>query len=201
MLNHSEILNSEGNVNSNQIEEIREKCAEEIKKLEIFYEDILKQRMEEHEKIFEDIDKIILDKETEIEKIKEENKNYKSKLKQIKNSYKDLENENEDHKKRLEELTIELDDISKSKDEFIQFKKSIEKGELIDISKLDENNMKMTNIAKNYKLMSGDETLNFDIISKLFICLEKENENYKLNLSKCEEMKGSDDSENKTLVS
>ena len=50
-IRNSDLIKLNSEVNSSNVEEIREKCEEEIRKLEIFYESVLKDKMEENEKV------------------------------------------------------------------------------------------------------------------------------------------------------
>ena len=83
-----------------------------------------------------------------------------------------------------------MEEFSKTKEELNQIKKSIESGQLIEIDDIPSNIKEM---AFKSNLISIEEKINFVIIKKLILCLEKENESFSKKL--VDSLK-----DNKTLV-
>ena len=117
-------------ISNSAIEEIKEKCAEEIKKLENFYEEVLQNRIAEHENILQEIDKVLAEKENEIDTITNEKLGFKEKIALLNDMLTDGTKEKEDIQKSLIELTNQLS----------EFKTANEKNENENEKLINENN-------------------------------------------------------------
>ena len=95
------INDSNKNNNSQQSTEFYE---QKIKRLET----LLKSKNEEHESILKDIDKILLEKETLIEKLTKDNKSYQKRNESLTDTIQDLKKEKEDLMTSVSDLTNKL---------------------------------------------------------------------------------------------
>lgn len=80
----------------------------EMKKLETFYEGLLKSKTEEYENLLKDIDKILVEKENSIDKLTNENKALLKKIDLQTDSVNDLKKEKEDLMNSVTDLTNKL---------------------------------------------------------------------------------------------
>jgi len=118
---------SDVSISYSAIEEVKLKCDEEIKKLEDHYEEILKTKINEHEKILGEIDNLMLQKSNEIENLKHQNKLLTEKNYSLNDTVKDLIKTTEENKNLLEKKTNELLQLKKTNENFLKELK-IEKG-------------------------------------------------------------------------
>ena len=81
----------------------------EIKKLDAYYDTTLKAKVKEYQDILLEVDKIMLDKENEIDQLRNENNSLKNKVQTLTETNSELQKQNEDLIKRLSELTYKLE--------------------------------------------------------------------------------------------
>lgn len=93
---------------------LKRKHIADLKKLESFYESVIKKRVEEYEKILIEVDSIIYNKETEIDTLKKDNNKLQFDIEKLKEGEVDLEKEI----KRLEDKvqTIEQSKVNDESD-------------------------------------------------------------------------------------
>ncbi len=137
---------------------------EELKKLEIFYEQMLKNKDQEYEKILVQVDNELAEKESENDEIKNKNIEITNKYNILVDLLKDYESEKEDYQKTIIQLTNKLEENKKASEKFISQLKKLQ------AIKPNEENEFINNLGKN--LYS-----NSDIISQ---ALEKEINNQKI---------------------
>lgn len=126
-----EITNNNNNKNSfNSPESLLSKSSfkpdynEELRKLESFYDQLIKSKDLEQERILHEVDKILLEKETENEELKAKNIEISDKYNILVDLLKDYEGEKEDYQKSIIELTNKLEENKKASEKFIgQLKK------------------------------------------------------------------------------
>jgi len=95
------------------------------KKVEKYYENILKVKEAEFEKILEDLDKVLYEKEVEIDNLKADNEKIQDELSKRIAENKDFNIEKELFVKRIYETTLEMDDINKTSDSLKELNKSL----------------------------------------------------------------------------
>jgi chromosome segregation ATPase len=83
----------------------------EIKKLDEYYDTTLKAKVKEYQDILLEVDKIMLDKENEIDQLRNENNALKNKVQTLNETNSELQKQNEDLIKRLSELTYKLEQV------------------------------------------------------------------------------------------
>ena len=106
--------------NKNLSEEDKKNFEKEMKKLEDFYEEMLKKKTSEYESVLKDVDKIISEKENAINTLTEKNKSINNKLKSQIDMVNDLKIQNEDLMNSVSDLTNKLNfekEIKESKSE------------------------------------------------------------------------------------
>ena len=81
----------------------------EIKKLETFYANTLKRKSEECQKILMEIDKILYEKENEVDRLKSENEALKLKIDNQSESMNEMQKQNEDLIKSVSDLNAKID--------------------------------------------------------------------------------------------
>lgn len=81
----------------------------EIKKLEAFYANTLKRKSEECQKILMEIDKILYEKENEVDRLKSENEALKLKIDNQSESINEMQKQNEDLIKSVSDLNAKID--------------------------------------------------------------------------------------------
>lgn len=81
----------------------------EIKKLEAFYANTLKRKSEECQKILMEIDKILYEKENEVDRLKSENEALKLKIDNQSESMNEMQKQNEDLIKSVSDLNAKID--------------------------------------------------------------------------------------------
>ena len=102
--------------NKNLSEEEKKNFEKEMKKLENFYEEMLKNKTNEYESILKDVDKIISEKENSINLLTKENKNMNVKLKDQIDLVNDLKKQNEDLMNSVSDLSNKLQFEKESKE-------------------------------------------------------------------------------------
>lgn len=116
---------------------------EELKKLENFYEQMLKNKDLEYEKILLQVDHELSEKENENDELKNKNNELTNKYNILVDLLKDYETEKEDYQKSIIELTNKLEENKKASEKFIsQLKKlqSLKPEDKSMLNQLDENN-------------------------------------------------------------
>ena len=88
----------------------------EIKKLEEYYKNLMKNKNEEYENIIKDVDNILLEKENKIEELINKNKEYKKQIEKNKDNMNDLQKEKQDLMNSISDLTNRLNYEKESKE-------------------------------------------------------------------------------------
>lgn len=183
-----ESMKSTFSLSNSAIDEVKERCAEEIKKLETFYEEVLKNRINEYENILQDIDKVLYEKENDLEKLKNENLNYKEKNENLVDIMKDSEREKEDLQKSIVDLTNEIIELKREKeksDKELTVEKyhseklknlfNIEKNAKSTQTENEAINQNILYIADKMKLTSEEnKVVNYDVLEKIIHNLNEE---------------------------
>ena len=135
----------------------REKDYEaEIKKLEIFYQGVVKNKTEEYENVLKDIDKIVYEKEQTIEKLIKDNKTLNSKNKENEEIINDYKKEKDDLMNSIADLTDKLNYEKESKED-----KSVEEHK----KQLDSLNSQIELLEKKIIPLENMNLLNTDSIN------------------------------------
>jgi len=98
----------------------KETFQKEIKKLEAFYNNLINKKTEEYESILKDVDKILLQKESDVDKLTKENITFKEKIKNLSEIINDNKKEKEDLQNSITDLTNKLyyeKEVNQSKNE------------------------------------------------------------------------------------
>ena len=196
------------NNDNSEIRKITENYKNQIKKLEKFYENIMKAKSEEYETILKKVDNILYDKETEIDKLTEEIKEYNITIKKQKEDIDDISKERDDLQKSVFDLTTkvqeqkELLENDKSEKEYkniieqlnntiLSLEKKIETYEEKNIFINNNNNIvkeKINNFIQNKISLYQNDINNY--MKKINnISLKKSQNEIKLKLSKDEAIK------------
>ena len=106
---HTENNNSVNNEKKNKFEK-------EIKKLEEYYNNLIKNKNEEYESLLKDIDNILYEKENKIEGLINKNKEYKKQIQTNRDNINDLQKEKKDLMNTISDLTNKLNFEIESKE-------------------------------------------------------------------------------------
>ena len=105
-----QIKNNSKSISLEEVEKIKKKFEKEMKNLEKYYSDVLKNKEEENEKIMKDIDNVLVKKDNEIQ-------NTSSKLNEYKIKLKNVTDINYDMKKKIEEIQKTCNNMLSEKEE------------------------------------------------------------------------------------
>ena len=102
--------------NNNNSNNKENKFEIEIKKLEEYYKNLIKNKNEEYENILKDIDNILLEKENKVEELINKNKEYKKEIDKYKDHINDMQKEKQDLMNTITDLTNKLNYEKESKE-------------------------------------------------------------------------------------
>ena len=137
-------------------EKEKEKMKADIKKLETFYQGVVKNKTEEYENVLKDIDKIVFEKEQTIEKLIKDNKALNNKNKTNEEIINDYKKEKEDLMNSITDLTNKLNYEQESKEN-----KSVEEHK----KQLDSLNAQIELLEKKIIPLENMNSLNSDSIN------------------------------------
>jgi hypothetical protein len=137
-------------------EKEKEKLKADIKKLETFYQGVIKNKTEEYENVLKDIDKIVFEKEQTIEKLIKDNKALNNKNKTNEEIINDYKKEKEDLMNSITDLTNKLNYEQESKEN-----KSVEEHK----KQLDSLNAQIEFLEKKIIPLENMNSLNSDSIN------------------------------------
>ena len=142
--------------NKDDFEKEKEKFKKELKKLETFYQGVVKNKTEEYENVLKDIDKIVFEKEQTIEKLIKDNKSLNNKNKVNEEIINDYKKEKEDLMNSITDLTNKLNYEQESKEN-----KSVEEHK----KQLDSLNAQIELLEKKIIPLENMNSLNTDSIN------------------------------------
>ena len=106
--------------NESKFEQMRNHYEEEMKKLENSYREVQITQEAEHEKFIQEIDKVLLEKENEIEESKIEISELKQQYKKMKNTINDNEKEKDDLQKTILQMNGDNEEINKNYEQIVK---------------------------------------------------------------------------------
>ena len=107
-------LNKNRDVNEIKSIEIRTYYEEEMKKLETSYREVQLSKEAEHDRFIQEVDKILVEKETEIEEAKKEITSLTYQVKKLKTIISDYDKEKDDLQKTIFQMSSENEEINKN---------------------------------------------------------------------------------------
>lgn len=107
-------LNKNRDVNEIKSIEIRTYYEEEMKKLETSYREVQLSKEAEHDRFIQEVDKILVEKETEIEEAKKEITSLTYQVKKLKTIISDYDKEKDDLQKTIFQMSNENEEINKN---------------------------------------------------------------------------------------
>ena len=183
-----QIKNDSNFISTEDMEKIKKKFEKEMNSLEKYYNDVMKNKEEENEKIMKEIDNTLIKKDNEIQIISNKLNEYKIKLKNIMENNSDMKKEIEDIQKTCNDMLLEKEQLNSKINSLTITNKNLTKNINILNSKKESLtdkeiqtdkiiNNKIINLLYKYKISNNDiNTNNFPkIISQLLISLETMN--------------------------
>ena len=107
-------LNKNRDVNEIKSIEIRTYYEEEMKKLETSFREVQLSKEAEHDRFIQEVDKILVEKETEIEEAKKEITSLTYQVKKLKTIISDYDKEKDDLQKTIFQMSSENEEINKN---------------------------------------------------------------------------------------
>ena len=107
-------LNKNRDVNEIKSIEIRTYYEEEMKKLETSFREVQLSKEAEHDRFIQEVDKILVEKETEIEEAKKEITSLTYQVKKLKTIISDYDKEKDDLQKTIFQMSNENEEINKN---------------------------------------------------------------------------------------
>ena len=196
-----QIKNNSKSISLEEVEKIKKKFEKEMKNLEKYYSDVLKNKEEENEKIMKDIDNVLVKKDNEIQNTSSKLNEYKIKLKNVTDINYDMKKKIEEIQKTCNNMLSEKEELNYKINTLTEANKNLTKNINILNNKKDSLiseetqtdsiiNTKLKELLNKYKISNNDISNNNlqNIISQLLISLETMNNDAKLNNMKLKKM-------------
>ena len=191
MKNDSKIISHE------DMEKIKKKFEKEMSNLENYYNEVMKNKEEENEKIMKDIDNTLIEKDNEIQNLSNKLNEYKLKLKNVTDINYDMKKEIDDIQKTCNDMLLEKEQLNSKINSLTSTNKNLtrninilnnRKNSLIEKETQTDNiiNTKIKELLYKYKISNNDINNNNyqKIISQLLISLETMNNDSNINSMK-----------------
>ena len=199
-----QIKNDTKVISHEDMEKIKKKFEKEINDLENYYNEVMKNKEEENEKLLKDIDNTLIQKDNEIQNMNNKLDEYKLKLKNVTENNYDMKKEIEDIQKTCNDMLIEKEQLNSKINSLINTNKNLTKNINILNSKkeslIDEEiqtdkiiNNKIKDLLLKNKISNNDINYNNypKIISQLLTNIETMNNDMITYNKKIQEIKGS----------
>ena len=183
-----QMKNEPKGISHEDMEKIKKKFEKEMANLEKYYNDVMKNKEEENEKIMKEIDNTLFQKDSEIQNISNKLNEYKIKLKNVTDNNYDMKKEIEDIQKTCNDMLLEKEQLNSKINSLTITNKNLTKNINILNSKkeslIDKEiqtdkiiNNKIRDLLYKHKISNNDITNNDfpKIISQLLMNLETMN--------------------------
>ena len=192
-----QIKNDSKIISHEDMEKIKKKFEKEMSNLENYYNEVMKNKEEENEKIMKDIDNTLIEKDNEIQNLSNKLNEYKLKLKNVTDINYDMKKEIDDIQKTCNDMLLEKEQLNSKINSLTSTNKNLtrninilnnRKNSLIEKETQTDNiiNSKIKVLLYKYKISNNDINNNNyqKIISQLLISLETMNNDVTINSMK-----------------